>query len=86
MIAKFACSCVQLGLDFERLGKPLSVDELETYMKLVDIDGNGVCDTYDFEHMTRKLVNIDCTLQCAPCKFLLGRAWGTTGAKIETRL
>ena len=39
-------SCVQLGLAFERLGTPLSADELETHMKSVDIDGNGVCDSY----------------------------------------
>ena len=38
---------MQLRLTFERLGKPLTTDELQTYMKLVDIDGNGVCDSYN---------------------------------------
>ena len=50
-------------------------------MKSVDIDGNGVCDAHEFEHLTRKLLNIDCTPQCAPCKFLHGKGLGDNWGK-----
>jgi Ca2+-binding EF-hand superfamily protein len=31
----------EVSASFERLGKPLSDDELDKYMQSVDVDGNG---------------------------------------------
>jgi hypothetical protein len=63
----------QVGQAFERLGKPLSKADLETYMKNVDVDGNGSVDVDEFEHMTRKLLSIACRLPCRTCRLLYQR-------------
>lgn len=63
-------SKAEVGLAFERLGKPLSPPDLDVYMQTVDVDGNGVVDIYEFEHMTRRLLDVDCNPSCPGCRYL----------------
>jgi hypothetical protein len=60
----------EVGAAFERLGKPLSKTDLDVYMQTVDVDGNGVVDVYEFEHMTRRLLDVDCKPSCSSCRHL----------------
>ena len=70
----------EVGAAFEKLGKPLSAADLDAYMAMVDVDGNGVVDVQEFEHMTRKLLQIDCLCACVPCRQIYERGgehnWG----------
>ena len=63
----------QVGEAFQRLGKPLSPADLAAYIASVDVDGNGVVDKDEFEHMTRRLLSIACQPNCSSCRLLYQR-------------
>ena len=63
----------QVGEAFQRLGKPLSPADLAAYIASVDVDGNGVVDKDEFEHMTRRLLSIACQPSCHSCRLLYQR-------------
>ena len=63
-------SKAEVGAAFERLGKPLKPSDLDAYMDSVDVDGNGVVDVHEFEHMTRKLLAVGCIPSCMCCRCL----------------
>eukprot|EP00802_Teleaulax_amphioxeia_P006925 Tamp_06931.p1 GENE.Tamp_06931~~Tamp_06931.p1 ORF type:complete len:371 (+),score=70.74 Tamp_06931:1125-2237(+) len=70
----------EVGEAFQRLGKPLSPADLAAYIASVDVDGNGVVDKDEFEHMTRRLLSIACQPSCHSCRLLYQRQeehnWG----------
>mmetsp|Transcript_33745 Transcript_33745/g.54423 ORF Transcript_33745/g.54423 Transcript_33745/m.54423 type:complete len:353 (-) Transcript_33745:331-1389(-) len=75
-------SKAEVGIAFSKLGKPLTPQDLNAYMEMVDVDGNGVVDLNEFAHMTRKLLLIDCLPSCVTCRYIhrssnsIGCNWG----------
>jgi len=51
----------------EEMGKKPTPEELEEFMKEVDLDGNGTVDLGEFSHMIRKQLNILHSCSCAFC-------------------
>ena len=52
---------------FERLGKPMSDDQVREYISSMDTDNKGEISYVEFEHSARKMLNFPCVRVCRVC-------------------
>jgi hypothetical protein len=50
-------------------GKRLSAQEVNALMALVDVDGNGMVDQYEFDHLVRMQLQKPCNISCMVCRW-----------------